>query len=183
MMSQSMQNRSLSPKTLNFALLGTVLFLCTGCSDFKRAIGSEKSSPDEFEVVVRPPLSLPPQFSARPDGQDTDTAALAASNALDRSTFFLNQREANAESFNDLFAFDQIEEDIRVKIDEETAGIRFERRLPFQIVFGDLPNVGPVVDKMAEDARIRRNQLQGRAINEGATPAIDQVLSEPVLVK
>ena len=183
MMSQSMQNRSLSPKPLIFALLGTVLFLFTGCSDFKRAIGSEKSSPDEFEVVVRPPLSLPPQFSARPDGQDTDTAALAASNALDRSTFFLNQREANAESFNDLFAFDQIEEDIRVKIDEETAGIRFERRLPFQIVFGDLPNVGPVVDKMAEDARIRRNQLQGRAINEGATPAIDQVLSEPVLVK
>jgi len=178
-----MQNRRLSSQMLNFSLLGAALFLCSACTDFKRAIGSEKSSPDEFEVVVRPPLSLPPQFNARPAGQDTDTAAVAASNALDRSTLIFNQRQANAEGFNDLFAFDQIEKDIRTKIDEETAGIRFERRLPFQIVFGDLPNVGPVVDKMAEDARIRRNQLQGRAINEGATPAIDQVLSEPVLVK
>ena len=183
MMSQSMQNRSLSSRMLTFSLLGTVLFICSACSDFKRAIGSEKSSPDEFEVVVRPPLSLPPQFRARPVGQDTDTAAVAASNALDRSALFLNQRETSAGSFNDLFAFELIEEDIRTKVDEETAGIRFERRLPFQIVFGDLPNVGPVVDKMAEDARIRRNQLQERAINEGATPAIDQVLSEPVLVK
>ena len=35
-----------------------------GCSDFRKAIGEEKSSPDEFEVVVRPPLSLPPSFTA-----------------------------------------------------------------------------------------------------------------------
>ena len=39
----------------------------TGCSDFRRAVGKEKSTPDEFKVVVRPPLSLPPGFSDRPD--------------------------------------------------------------------------------------------------------------------
>ena len=38
-----------------------------GCSDFRRAVGSEKSSPDEFTVVVRPPLSLPPGFTDRPE--------------------------------------------------------------------------------------------------------------------
>ena len=177
------QHRSLSSQLLGVIFFGSVLFICSACSDFKRTIGSEKSSPDEFEVVVRPPLSLPPQFSSRPSGKDTDTAAFAASNALGKSKLILNQGVANAISFGDLFAFDKIEDDIRVKVDEETAGIRFERRLPLQIIFGDLPNVGPVVDKMAEDARIRRNQLQERAINEGATPAIDEVLSEPVLVK
>ena len=166
-----------------FTLLGSVIVFFSACSDFKRTIGTEKSSPDEFEVVVRPPLSLPPQFSSRPAGKDTDTAAVAASNALGKSKLILNQSDVNATSFHDLFAFDQIEKDIRVKVDEETAGIRFERRLPLQIIFGDLPNVGPVVDKMAEDARIRRNQLQERAINEGATPAFDEVVSKPVLVK
>ena len=166
-----------------FTLIASVFFICSACSDFKRSIGSEKSSPDEFAVVVRPPLSLPPKFRSRPAGKDTDTAAVAASTALGKSKLILNQSEVKAESLDDLFAFDQIEDDIRVKVNEETAGIRFERRLPFQIIFGDLPNVGPVVDKMAEDARIRRNQLQERAINEGATPAIDEVLSEPVLVK
>ena len=57
------------------------------------------------------------------------------------------------------------------------------------LAYADLSSYGsefietPNLDKMAEDARIRRNQLQKRAINEGATPAIDEVLSEPVLVK
>ena len=42
-------------------MCGTGLALI-GCSDFRKAIGEEKSSPDEFEVVVRPPLSLPPSL-------------------------------------------------------------------------------------------------------------------------
>ena len=182
-MKKTKKYRSLSSQLPAFTLLGSFLLISSSCSDFKRTIGSEKSSPDEFEVVVRPPLSLPPQFSSRPAGKDTDTAAVAASDALGKSKLILNRREATAKSFDDLFAFDQIEDDIRAKVNEETAGIRFERRLPFQIIFGDLPNVGPVVDKMAEDARIRRNQLQKRAIDEGATPAIDEVFNEPVLVK
>ena len=173
----------LSSRTLTISLLSGVLLICSACSDFRRAIGTEKSSPDEFEVVVRPPLSLPPQFGARPSGEETTSAAVAASNAKDRSTVLLNGRTANAQGYEDIFAFDQIEDGIRTKVDEETAGIRFERRLPLQIVFGGLPNVGPIVDKMAEDARIRRNEIQKRAITEGATPAIDEVLSEPVLVQ
>jgi hypothetical protein len=36
---------------------------------------------------------------------------------------------------------------------------------------------------MAEDARIRRNRLQEKALNDGATPAIDEVLGEPVSVE
>ena len=50
----------LSSRTLTISLLSGVLLICSACSDFRRAIGTEKSSPDEFEVVVRPPLSLPP---------------------------------------------------------------------------------------------------------------------------
>ena len=73
---------SLSSQLQAFSLLGSFLLIFSACSDFKRAIGSEKSSPDEFAVVVRPPLSLPPMFRSRPAGKDTDTAAVAASNAL-----------------------------------------------------------------------------------------------------
>ena len=38
-------------------LIGLAAALLSGCSDFRQAIGSEKSAPDEFQVVVRPPLS------------------------------------------------------------------------------------------------------------------------------
>lgn len=49
---------------------GSVLCLCllglAACSDVKRGLGFEHSGPDEFEVMSRPPLSLPPDYSLRP---------------------------------------------------------------------------------------------------------------------
>ena len=45
------------------AIAVVIAFGLSACSDFRRSIGSEKSKPDEFQVVVRPPLSLPPGFS------------------------------------------------------------------------------------------------------------------------
>ena len=39
----------------------------SACSDFRRAIGEGKSAPDEFQVVVRAPLSLPPGFGDNPE--------------------------------------------------------------------------------------------------------------------
>src|SRR5215470_20192253 len=37
-----------------------------GCTDFRRALGYEKSIPDEFAVVSRAPLAIPPDYSLRP---------------------------------------------------------------------------------------------------------------------
>jgi hypothetical protein len=40
--------------------------LLPGCTDFKRSIGLEKTSPDEFAVESRAPLTIPPDFDLRP---------------------------------------------------------------------------------------------------------------------
>jgi hypothetical protein len=40
--------------------------LLSACTDFKRAVGIEKTSPDEFAVEQRAPLTLPPDFDLRP---------------------------------------------------------------------------------------------------------------------
>src|SRR5260370_22273027 len=37
-----------------------------GCTDIRRALGMEKVIPDEFAVVSRAPLAVPPDFSLRP---------------------------------------------------------------------------------------------------------------------
>jgi hypothetical protein len=37
-----------------------------GCDSFYRAIGTEKVIPDEFDVVSRAPLAIPPDYSLRP---------------------------------------------------------------------------------------------------------------------
>src|SRR5215468_2741886 len=51
----------------------TFTFLCSagalllpGCTDLKRSIGLEKTSPDEFAVESRAPLEMPPDFDLRP---------------------------------------------------------------------------------------------------------------------
>lgn len=38
----------------------------SGCTDLKKAIGLEKSLPDEFAVESRAPLEMPPDFDLRP---------------------------------------------------------------------------------------------------------------------
>src|SRR5260370_22235205 len=40
--------------------------LISGCSDLKKAIGLERTSPDEFAVESRAPLTMPPDFNLRP---------------------------------------------------------------------------------------------------------------------
>ena len=161
------------------------LVALSGCSDFRQAIGSEKSVPDEFEVVVRPPLSLPPGFSLRPDDaqQPTQTAASTIISARGQTSVLLGTRDGTAIGYDDLFAFDAIPANIRDLVDEETAGIRFERRLPFQIVFGGLPDVGPILNQMEEDVRLRRNRLQGKAATDGASLATDGVDGTVILVQ
>jgi hypothetical protein len=164
-------------------IIGLVMILgATACSDYRRAIGTEKSTPDEFQVVVRPPLSLPPEFTKRPDETTTDLGVDEKSSRNLMNNLF-ERRNITASGYDELFELSSIEPDIRVKVDQETTGIIFERRLPINVIFGGLPDVGPILDKMAEDRRIRINRMQKRAINEGATPAYDGVHGDEVQIQ
>ena len=40
--------------------------LISACTDLKKAIGLERSTPDEFAVESRAPLTMPPDFNLRP---------------------------------------------------------------------------------------------------------------------
>jgi hypothetical protein len=47
------------------ALAGVGLVLC-GCTAFRQAIGAAKNPPDEFTIVTKAPLVIPPDFNLRP---------------------------------------------------------------------------------------------------------------------
>ncbi len=55
-----------------------VVFVCAalaGCGsngDVKEALGLNRQAPDEFRVLQRPPLSVPPEFNLRPPGQESE---------------------------------------------------------------------------------------------------------------
>jgi hypothetical protein len=40
--------------------------LLAGCSDFRKALGLDRTGPDEFAVESRAPLTIPPDFDLRP---------------------------------------------------------------------------------------------------------------------
>ena len=46
--------------------------LTAGCSDLKKAIGLDRTPPDEFAVESRAPLTMPPDFNLRPPQPGAD---------------------------------------------------------------------------------------------------------------
>ena len=154
-----------------------------GCSDFRRAVGSEKSSPDEFEVVLRPPLSLPPGFSDRPEDIIAADKKASGFGAETTAESVLAVGRVAAGDFEQLFDFSDVPDDIRAKVDAETYGIQIENRLPLQQLFGGLPDVGPVLDKMSEDTRLRKARMEGRFPTDDATLATDPLSDQPLAVQ
>ena len=151
----------------------------SACSDFRRSIGKEKSKPDEFQVVVRPPLSLPPGFSETAENI-IEKSETSKGDAQSQTAKLLGANNVENSGFTGLFDFSSVPDDIRTKVDEETYGVQLEKRLPLQILFGGLPDVGPVLDKMAEDSRLRKNRAEELAPTEGGTKAIDPTSDQPL---
>ena len=165
-------------------IAASMLLGVAGCSDVRRAIGTEKSTPDEFQVVVRPPLSLPPGFADRPEDiieqEENNLAGLSATEAA-ATTF--GAPDSQIAGYEAVFDFAAILPNIRTKVDEETYGIQLEKRLPIQTLFGGVPDVGPVLDKMAEDMRLREAMRNNQMPTVGETMGIDPLSDKPVLIK
>lgn len=57
--------RKLTTNIFKIALLGGLALGVSGCESTRETFGLNKQSPDEFAVVSRAPLSLPPDFTLR----------------------------------------------------------------------------------------------------------------------
>jgi DUF3035 family protein len=77
-------------------LVAPIFILCllsisvSGCSNFKQMIGIERTSPDEFAVESRAPLTVPPDFDLRPPAPGASrpqevSAANKAQTAIDNA--------------------------------------------------------------------------------------------------
>lgn len=160
---------------LTMATMTGMAMLVSGCSSFDEALGETKKAPDEFQVVVRPPLTLPPNFQLSPEN-DTEIAPNTGSDAVSTAEKLLTaSTDGDASIFDGVFGTDQRISNIRQLVDEETLGIQIERRLPIEILFGGQPNVGPNLNAAAEALRIRKALARGEDPTATPTPAIDPV--------
>lgn len=164
------------------ALLPLVL---SACSDAKRALGYEKAPPDEFQVVSRAPLSMPPDFSLRPPVAGAARPQEATPREQARKVI-AGQRGSTpiateGRSQGDLVLMrrigaDSIQPDIRVLVNKENQSlIDAEKDFADRIVFWRKAQPpGTAVDPAKETSRLRENQALGRSVSDGETPQIQR---------
>jgi hypothetical protein len=174
------------PATLrHIALTAVALLVLTGCEDTKRALGINKSIPDEFAVVRRAPLVMPPDFNLRPPApgsarpQEDTTSEQARNVLIGRNRLDGYRVRGFSQGEVELLALagaDQIIPNVRETLDRESSAFAkesdsFTDRLVF---WSDNRVLGTPIDPVAEQKRLSQNQALGKAPNEGAIPVISK---------
>jgi len=183
-------------------LLATVsaVALLGGCDNPKRTLGLERTLPDEFAVVSRAPLTLPPDFALRPPqpgamrGQDaapvqrarqtvfrapnsdTGSAAPAGASSGGSGTAAV---ASGAQSAGELALLRQagaadVDPSIRQRVDRETTQqAENDKSFVDTLLFWRTKETpGTVIDAEKENQRIRENAALGKPVTEGDTPSI-----------
>ncbi len=160
-----------------------LVMVASACSGAKEQLGLERSSPDEFAVVKRAPLSMPPDYrlqkprpgAPRPQEQSTADQAKEAMFGTVQTQDGQTPGEATLLSKAGAQAADP---SIRQKIDAETTDMA-KRNVPVAkkiLGLGGDANAAPasVVDAKAEAERLLKNKEQGKPATAGDTPAVER---------
>ena len=160
----------------------TSLGFLSSCSDFRKAVGKEVVVPDEFSVAVTPSLLIPPGYEIDPQVlKNNDFKNTSDNFNLNEEIDIKDKKEAN--SFSDLFDTKNVPKDIRKLVDEETLGISLDERRGIDILFGNIPKTGVVIDSKKEAIRIKKNNSLKQKINSNPSPAVDINSGKPLLIK
>ncbi len=187
--------RSLFCLPLALAMLAPA---AAGCSSTKEMLGLTKRSPDEFQVVSRAPLSMPPDYSLRPpapgaprpqEGTTRDQAESIVTGHADRNmTLSPDQipsigegeqtttESAGESAFLQSASMTGIDPNIRKLVDEETAADQdASQDFLDTLIFWRAPEpYGTVVDPVAEQRRLQENQALNQPTDTGETPIIER---------
>ena len=188
--------RSVLTLPLALALLAPAV---AGCSGTKEMLGLTKRSPDEFQVVSRAPLSMPPDYSLRPptpgaprpqEGTTTEQAQgiVTGYNARATSTLSPDQipsagegeqtatQSSGESAFLQSASLTGVDPNIRKLVDSETAEDEdASQSFLDDLIFWRQPEpYGKVVDPAAEQKRLQENQALGAPTDTGETPIIER---------
>ena len=168
-------------------VLTLTLTVLSACGGTRESLGLGRSVPDEYAVVDRPPLSMPPDYTLRPPrpgaerpqdvnltqrasetlfGGETKAAAAPAEGGGSSSEQVLLQT-AGASS---------ADPNIRETVDREAAQkvVASEHLVERLLWWQNKEQPGTTVDAPMEAARIEAAKEKGEPINQGATPVIQR---------
>jgi hypothetical protein len=167
------------------AMAMVALLALGACDTLKDELGMSKQSPDEFRVVARAPLSLPPDYNLlatpnpgqpRPqEGTTTDQARTAVFGTQQQGQP-LTSGSSGETALLSAAGAQNADPEIRQVVDQETQQINAESDsfLTELIFWRDPVEPGVIVDPAKESQRIKENQALGRPVTEGETPTIER---------
>lgn len=171
-------------KNVKKALILASLVALTACSSVKKELGVGRQSPDEFTVVKRAPLTLPPDYNLRPP---SDGSAVQESEAVQQAkTIVLGTPAATVEAGNAETAImqkmgtDKRNPSIRDQINKDNGYIALQNRsVKDKLLFWKDQNGAPAddgetstVDAKAETVRLEKNKQEGKPVTEGDVPVV-----------
>jgi len=167
---------------LLFCMTLTILVL-SGCSGAKEQLGLTRKAPDEFAVIKRAPLVMPPDYTLSPPRPGTPRPQEQSSEDQARETVFGQSHNTNtgtSTATNILLRKTRSTEadaNIREIVDRETS-VLGKTELPVaEKLLGlgsrDKKPAATIVNAKAEAERLRRNKEEGKAVTEGKTPTIE----------
>jgi hypothetical protein len=185
--------RSARVVPLAFVLLAPAM---AGCQNTKEMLGLTKHSPDEFQVVSRAPLSMPPDFSLRPptpgaprpqEGTTQDQAKSIITGYSERQLApdqipsigegdQITAESAGESAFLQSAGMAGVDPNIRKLVDQETNQEEANSTSFLDdLIFWRKPEpFGTVVDPAAEQKRLQENQALGQPVDTGETPIIER---------
>ncbi len=161
------------------------------CQGVRDQLGLSKQSPDEFKVVARAPLTLPPEFTLRPPEPgiprpQEGTTAQQARQAIFRleqpkaqpleQEIGVDGRSRGELSLLKAAGADKIDPAIRRTIDSETQRLNAESDdfIDALVFWRKKEEPGLVVDAAEEAKRLRENAALGKPVTAGETPTIER---------
>ncbi|CAN0485363.1 unnamed protein product [Laminaria digitata] len=166
-------------------LVTLAAFTLSACENAREAIGIGKQSPDEFAVITRAPLSMPPDFGLRPprpgaERPQEQAVTDAARNLLVSSTGATTpQQQALTTSQGETALLAKAgatnaDPSIRRTINRESSILATEDdSFTDRLIFWQAkPPPGTIVDAAAEQQRLRENAGLGDAPTKGRSPKI-----------
>ena len=166
------------------------LCACSG-DTVKNTLGLNRSAPDEFRVVSRPPLSVPPQFNLRPPSDSNDIPAMPPAEKQAKTMLLGHDSALNATTlptvttavdspesqFLKNAGADKATPNIRaaMEADKQTASEPVEEEKSWWDIFSSTPDKkDPVVDAKKEAGRIQQDKAAGQPVTVGDTPNVPQ---------
>ncbi|NTU76504.1 MAG: DUF3035 domain-containing protein [Alphaproteobacteria bacterium] len=183
---------------LPFAALGFVALL-SGCGGVNEALGFGRNAPDEFAVVDRPPLALPPDFELRPPrpgaprpqevnmkqrastmlfgATSKDANVVEKGDAAEGKEGTSTAKSETEKALLESAGAAKAEPEIRALIDRESAEhvVGTEHLVDELLWWKERPQApATTVDAPAEAERLKEAKEKGEPVNAGATPTIER---------